>query len=154
MVMLRTEVVVAGTEVQVGTEAGMAETVVMGGEQGGSVNPDTVLQRHIDDWAEWTRELSCAHTGLAWGRDWGLPWATCVSAFFNFESAHGYSEENAQVQTTLCPREVSDCLLWGRQRDRGLGSWAQRGSKEHGWTGGGHGGHLCSHLSTYTLRGS
>ncbi|KAJ7874259.1 hypothetical protein B0H13DRAFT_2348671 [Mycena leptocephala] len=91
----------------------------------GSINPDPVLQRRIndlwnrDDRAEWTGELGRAHAGLAWGRGWGIAWAECMSTFFNFESAHGYSEEkNVQIQTALRPQEISDWLAWGRQWER------------------------------------
>ncbi|KAJ7863885.1 hypothetical protein B0H13DRAFT_2353935 [Mycena leptocephala] len=93
---------------------------------GSGPDPDAVMQAHIDelwrreDRAEWTGELGRAHAAFARGRMWGVNWARCVSTFSNFESAHGYSEGQVQIDTTHRPWAVGDWLARSRQWDRSM----------------------------------
>ncbi|KAF8196390.1 hypothetical protein K438DRAFT_1826188 [Mycena galopus ATCC 62051] len=116
-----------------GSSANAGSTGVEGVGNGGGgddnepvdeVDPDVVLQQTIDhlwsrsDRAQWTGELGRAHAAFARGKPWGIEWARCVAAFFDFESAHGYSEQNARVSTSSRPRTVAAWLAQARQWDR------------------------------------
>ncbi|KAJ7834285.1 hypothetical protein B0H13DRAFT_1653358, partial [Mycena leptocephala] len=70
------------------------------------------------------------------GRTWGANWARCVSGFFNFESAHGYSEGNAQISTIHRPWVVSNWLARSRQWDRQMALDFLGAEEEEGtWVG-------------------
>ncbi|KAJ7711975.1 hypothetical protein B0H16DRAFT_1343059, partial [Mycena metata] len=70
----------------------------------------------------------------------GIDWARCVAGFFDFESAHGYSESKAQMPVAKCPRAMEEWLARGRQWDRfgqigamPMGDQNSEGSWVEGW---------------------
>ncbi|KAJ6447891.1 hypothetical protein C8R45DRAFT_1135642 [Mycena sanguinolenta] len=116
-----------GDDSSAGNEDGGAggENGGTGGMDGGTGNGDVErLQGKIDvlwsrsDGKNWTKELKKAHVGLERGRTWGIKWAQCVAAFFDFEAAHGYSEVNVQTDTTSRPKLIAEWLTRGRDWDR------------------------------------
>ncbi|KAJ7025490.1 hypothetical protein C8F04DRAFT_1269103 [Mycena alexandri] len=121
-----------------------------GGDGGGEGNEDNILERamrnRIDrlwartDRAEWTSELVRAHAAFARGREWGIEWARCVSAFFDFESAHGYNDGSEQMPTEGRPKAFLEWLIRGREWDRfgmvgsmPIGTQNEEGSWVAGW---------------------
>ncbi|KAJ6589549.1 hypothetical protein B0H19DRAFT_1249078 [Mycena capillaripes] len=91
-----------------------------------------------DDRSLWTAELARAHAGFSRGKAWGLQWAKCVSAFFDFESAAGYEDGGCQIDTLDRPKVVETWV--GRRRDWNatmplgeLGGKNQEGSYVWSW---------------------
>ncbi|KAJ7114742.1 hypothetical protein C8R44DRAFT_740117 [Mycena epipterygia] len=84
---------------------------------------------HRDDRAEWTQELVNAHAGFERGKSWGPAWAACVSQFFDFEAAHRYADDGAQIGGKGRPKPVKAWIgrarKWNVQVDLG-----RRGSRE------------------------
>ncbi|KAJ7698911.1 hypothetical protein B0H17DRAFT_1129465 [Mycena rosella] len=90
---------------------------------------DAVLQNKIDtgwkqeDHTEWTPELGRAHVAFARGKAWGLEWAQCIAAFFDFEGAHGYDDVGAQMPVKGWPKQVKAWIAraraWEKRMDLG-----------------------------------
>jgi hypothetical protein len=68
-----------------------------------------------NDRAEWTDELGRAHVAFEVGRTWGLPWATCVHRFFDFEGAWGFVKGSYAMSRAARPQQVSGWLSRGRK---------------------------------------
>ncbi|KAJ7642534.1 hypothetical protein B0H17DRAFT_1148793 [Mycena rosella] len=115
---------------------GMGATVGGTGAQGGGKGDgaqlapprivDAVLQNKIDtawkrkDRVEWTLELGRAHAAFARGKAWGLKWAQCVAAFFDFEGAHGYDDAGAQMPVKGRPKQVKAWIARARAWEKGM----------------------------------
>ncbi|KAJ7077193.1 hypothetical protein C8R44DRAFT_896375 [Mycena epipterygia] len=92
---------------------------------------------HHDDRAEWTVELAKAHAAFKRGQGWGMKWAGCVSNFFDFEAAHGYSE-GKKINVKECLQVVQHWLSRGWKWERGvdlpiLGSQQKGGTYIGSW---------------------
>lgn len=70
---------------------------------------------HRDDRAEWTQELVNAHVGFERGKRWGPAWAACVSQFYNFEAAHGFADDGAQIGAKGRPKPVKAWIARARK---------------------------------------
>ncbi|KAJ6451146.1 hypothetical protein C8R45DRAFT_1113690 [Mycena sanguinolenta] len=94
-----------------------------GASGGGEDETDRVriLQGRIDElWSRgdrrrWTKELGHAHAAFERGRGWGIEWARCVAAFFDFEAAHGYTDGTRQLDVDSRPGLVYEWIV--RKRD-------------------------------------
>ncbi|KAF8214907.1 hypothetical protein K438DRAFT_1749022 [Mycena galopus ATCC 62051] len=80
-----------------------------------------IVQGKIDElWAradrrKWMKELAHAYTTFERGRNWGMGWARCVAAFFDFEAVHSYTDGFGQLNVVLQPGLVYEWLA--RKRD-------------------------------------
>ncbi|KAJ7129688.1 hypothetical protein C8R44DRAFT_872922 [Mycena epipterygia] len=107
----------------VGEEEEMAVHSTEGGQEGGGGEESAEEKEkveieevwHRDDREEWTAELARAHTAFERGKGWGVEWGKCVSAFFDFEGAWGYTTTGAMIKTEGRLKEVSVWLGRGRK---------------------------------------
>ncbi|KAJ7018491.1 hypothetical protein C8F04DRAFT_1277636 [Mycena alexandri] len=128
-----------------GSQGGGGGEGAGGGSQGGGSGEGAedplaqAMQQRIE--ALWARTDRADWTGeLVRGKEWGIVWARCVAGFFDFESAHGYSENRAQIPVAKRPRAMGEWLARGRQWDRfgqigtmPIGDQNSEGSWVEGW---------------------
>ncbi|KAJ6534062.1 hypothetical protein DFH09DRAFT_1325501 [Mycena vulgaris] len=108
-----------------GVDAGAGAGAGAGTSGEGPEDEAAVLQSKIDavwqrnNHAEWTPELAKAHAAFKRGKGWGWEWTSCVSDFFDFEAAWGFTEDGAQITLKGRPPMV--------------GEWLARARKWNGW---------------------
>ncbi|KAJ7096172.1 hypothetical protein C8R44DRAFT_749019 [Mycena epipterygia] len=68
-----------------------------------------------EDREEWTPKLARAHGTFERGKEWGVEWGKCVTVFFNFEAAWGYTTPGSMMTTVGRSKQIQEWLGRGRK---------------------------------------